>query len=254
MKVMKTLLLVGAVITSFAPKAEVELEFHRDISPILVDGDEIGYSLFSQKNYTIPNGVNQVVLRVSKLVERQGEREKYNSDAFVFTFKESDKQLFIEPGTKIVRTEQADKFNESPQFIVKDANGRKVDFDYAVLPASDGLTRDYERELAKFNDKNYPDLNVVTATAITTAQNTTSPKLAVSNSKASQQENMFGYWLEQATPDEINRFTELAFAARSKTEVSVPNDSSQPIQMLGYWYNKASDGERKKLLAHLVSL
>jgi len=246
MKVMNTLLMVGAVITSFATQAEVELKFHRDISPIVIDGEELGYSLFSKDSYTVPNGVNQVVFRVSKLVERQGEREKYNSPAYVLTFEQSDTSLSFEPGVKITRSEHVEAFNESPKFNVIDENGRTVNFKYAVLPASDGLTRDYEKELAKYNSKHYPELATA---AVVATNNTPAPK-----KQSSQQQNMFDYWLEQASSDEINMFTELAFKARNKGELSVPENASQPVQMLEYWYNKASVEQRKQILSHLITL
>lgn len=254
MKVMNKMFLVGAVITSFAPHAEVELEFHRDISPIIVGGEELGFSLFSDNDYTVPNGVNQVVIQVSKLVEKQGEKEKYNSKAFVLTFDAMDTSLSFAPSINITRTKQAEEFNSKPSFIVKDANGRSVKTDTALLPASSGLTRDYEKELAKFNAKYYPELTNATVAAAATQSKPVQQEAKEVVKPNSKQQDMFSYWLEQASSQEIEQFTELAFDARGKKEVIVPKDASQPLQMLGYWFNKSSQQERKQILSHLVSL
>ncbi len=254
MKVMKKLFLVGAVITSFAPQAEVKLEFHRDISPIVVGGEELGFSLFSGNDYTVSNGINQVVIKISKLVEKQGEKEKFNSKSYVLTFDAADTSLNFAPGMNITRSEQVEKFNSYPSFVVKDAAGRSIKTDTALLPASSGLTRDYEKELAKFNAKHYPQLTTATVAVAATQSQPAQQKTQQVVKSNSQQQNMFGYWLEQASAQEVEQFTELAFDARGKAEVVVPKEASQPLQMLGYWFNKSSQQERKQILSHLVSL
>lgn len=254
MKVMKKLFLVGAVITSFAPQAQVELDFHRDISPIIVGGEELGFSPFSTNDYTVPNGINQVVIQVSKLVEKQGEKEKYNSKAFVLTFDATDTSLSFVPEMNITRSEQAEEFNNNPSFLVKNAAGHIIKTDTALLPASSGFTRDYEKELAKFNAKHYPELTTETVAITELKSNPVQQEAKEIVKSNSKQQNMFNYWLKQASSEEVEQFTELAFDSRGKAEVVVPKEASRSLQMLGYWFNKSSQHERKQILSHLVSL
>jgi len=249
MKVIKRMCVIGAVVASFAPKAEVNIDFHSDVSPLLVGGEAVGYSFFSKTEYTVPDGTNQVVLRVSKLVEKLGEKEKFNSKAFVLTFTEENQTISIEPNAKIMRLDQAEDFDKNPDFIVKNKQGRTIKYELDELPNLGGITRDFEKELAKYNKKHYPELLVASSTVV-----------AVNTKKVKQPEasgsepNMFDYWLEQANASEIDQFAQLAFEGRKSPRIDIPNDAPQPIQMLGYWYNKASVEERKQILTKLISL
>ncbi|MFM2590676.1 DUF2057 family protein [Vibrio sp. TBV020] len=254
MKVIKRMCVIGAVVASFAPRAEVSLDFHSDISPLLVGGEEVGYSFFARSAYTIPDGKSQVVLRVSKLVEKMGEKEKFNSKAFVMTFDESNQELFIEPNAKIMRVEQAEAFNETPQFSVKNAQGKQIKFDLDELPNLGGITRDHEKELAKYNKKNYPELISASAVSVVADSVTSSEATKNEQKSVSSEPNMFEYWMEQANASEIEQFADIAFKERKLPQISVPSDASQPVQMLGYWFNKASVEERKQILTDLISL
>lgn len=253
MKVIKSLVVVGAMIASFAPRAEVSVDFHSDISPLLVDGDSVGYSFFAKSSYTLPDGDNQIVLRVSKLVEKLGEKEKFNSKAFVLTFNQTDQELFIEPDAKIVRVEQAQAFDQKPKFSVKNTQGKEIEFELAELPNLGGITRDYEKELAKFNKKHHPNLVVASAGAVASKADTSKESNLTLASETSEP-NMFEYWLEQASAADIDQFAQIAFDGRKQPSITIPDGESQALQMLGYWYNKTSVEQRKQILSHLISL
>lgn len=256
MKVIKRLSVIGFMVASFAPRAEVNIEFDRDISPLLVGGEEVGYSFFSKSGYTVPDGTNQVVLKVSKLVEKLGEKEKFNSKAFVLTFTEENEQLLIAPDAKIMRLDQAEDFDTNPRFSVTNKQGQNVKYDLDELPNLGGITRDFEKELAKFNSKHYPELIAASSTVAVTANasNATKDSSTATDPMQPSQNNMMEYWMQQASDEDIEQFTEIAFEGRNKSEVEIPQDASQPVQMLGYWFNKANSAERKKVLAHLISL
>ncbi|NOH81349.1 DUF2057 domain-containing protein [Vibrio sp. RE86] len=254
MKVIKRMCVIGAVVASFAPRAEVSLDFHSDISPLLVGGEEVGYSFFARSAYTVPDGKNQVVLRVSKLVEKMGEKEKFNSKAFVMTFDESNQELFIEANAKLMRVEQAEAFNETPRFSVKNAQGKQIQFDLDELPNLGGITRDHEKELVKYNKKNYPELIAGTTAVVATSTTVTTESKKIEEKSSSSEANMFDYWMEQANASEIEQFADIAFKERKLPQISVPNEASQPVQMLGYWFNKASVEEKKQILTRLISL
>ena len=252
MKVMKALLVVGSMVASFAPRAEVTVDFHSDINPVMVAGEEIPYSFFSKSSFSLPDGKNQVVLRMSKLVEKLGEKEKFNSKTFVLTFSSENSVLFIEPGSKVVRVEQAQRFDKSPSFIISDKKGNQLAHEVAELPNLGGIKRDYEKELAKFNAEYYPDLltSTIAVTEVSSADNIKVDAHANENTEP----NMFKYWLEQANQEEIEQFTDIALRDRKDKAIVMPESASQPVQMLGYWYNKSNSEERKQILSHLVGL
>ncbi|KJY81691.1 VvgS protein [Vibrio galatheae] len=254
MKVIKTLFVVGAMVASFAPRAEVNIDFHSDISPLLVGGDIVGYSFFDKSVYTMDDGKGQIVFRISKLVDKLGEKEKFNSKAYVVTFDETNQELFIEPDVKITRLEQAEAFEVEPSFSIKNKQGQSIKFILDELPSLGGISRDYEKELAKYNKKHYPELAVASATIATASESEPVQQKQKEQSLGNNEPNMFEYWVKQASNSEVEQFADIALEGRKMSALTIPNDASQPVQMLGYWFNKASVEEKKKILAYLISL
>ncbi len=252
MKIIKSLVIIGSVIASFAPRAEVNLNFHSDISPLLVGGEEIGYSFFAKPSYIIPNGTNQIVLKVSKLVERLGEKEKFNSKAFVLTFDGKNEDIYIKPDVKITRIEHAEEFDRHPQFLMTSSAEDIIKYEVAELPSLGGIKRDYTKELTRFNAKYYPKLAVTSAPSTVQAK----PKNYVNKNgqKTVSRAEMFQYWLTQANEDELAKFSDIVIEGRKETLITIPEGASQSLQMLGYWFNKASAEERKQILAYLITL
>ncbi len=259
MKIIKALVVIGSVIASFAPRAEVNLNFHSDISPLLVGGEEVGYSFFAKPSYAIPDGTNQIVLRVSKLVERLGEKEKFNSKTFVLTFDGENEDIFIKPDVKITRIEHAEEFDRSPQFSLKNPAGKVIKYEIAELPNLGGIKRDYAKELTKFNVKYYPELAAASLTSQASISTKSVKQQIIENNVlqvdnvAGSEPNMFQYWLTQASEEDLVLFSDIVIASRKETSVIIPEGESQPIQMLGYWFNKASVEQRQQILAYLIT-
>ncbi|HAS62043.1 MAG TPA: DUF2057 domain-containing protein [Vibrio sp.] len=243
MKVMRTLIAICITTASFAPQAEVGLNFNSNVVPLVVDNEESGLWAFSKPKFEVPNGTNQVVFRVSKLVDNNsGEKEKFNSDPFVVTFNAADTQVTLAMDAKITRLIHVEKFNENPKMKLTDSNGNVLDFKIDKLPSILGLGRDYAKELKKYNQEN----NIVT-TSSSTSQASTVGQLA--GSDASQ---MVSYWSKKATTQELEQFTNWVFENRQS--VSVPAlEGSKALEMMAYWYGEASPAERKSILAWLVS-
>lgn len=240
MKVMKTLFAIGVLTASFAPQADVGLRFHNEVSPIIVDGEEVGFRVFGTPEYQLEDGTNQIVFRVSKLVEgTTGEREKYNSKPYVMTFNAKDLNLYLAPSGKITRKSHAKAFDEKPTFSLTDESGKQLDYSVEVLPASQGITRDYTKELAKFNKDNGIEVkNFVDSDA--------------ANINSTNSAKMIQYWLDKATAEESETFVNWAFANRT---VANPQslEGSKALSMLSHWYSEAGVDQRKQILAWLVS-
>ncbi|PMJ90472.1 DUF2057 domain-containing protein [Vibrio sp. 10N.261.55.A7] len=250
MKVINKMLVVGAMITSFAPMAAVDLTIDRNISALVVNGEEVGFSFTKKEQYVFENGPSQIVLRVEQLVENLGEKEKFNSQPVVLTFDSKDDSLKVSTGYKISRTEQADDFNKEPRFIVTDKSGKEVKVKQDILPASSGISRDYLKELARYNSKNSITLPVATTAAIATNTGETQKvsKPASNDSKSTQ---MVEYWYEKASSQDKAQFTDWAFDNRNTQDLEAVSGTKE-IEMASYWFSQGTVAERKKTLAWLL--
>ncbi|MDA0146913.1 YccT family protein [Vibrio sp. LaRot3] len=246
MKVIKALLAIGVLTASFNSQAKVGLNFDDEISPQLINMEETGYWLFDMPVFEVENGTNQIVFRLSKLINTaSGSNDKFNSDAFVITFDAEDTTLLLKPAVKVTRQVHADQFNENPQVRLVDANGNNIDFKIDTLPPILGIGRDYKKELVRYNKNN----GLITEVAQSEKNNAPFETAKSVESNAAQ---MIVYWSEKATPAEFKQFTRLAFENReSNKKISV--EGSQALEMMAYWYGEASISDRKSILAWLVS-
>ncbi|MBD1559153.1 DUF2057 domain-containing protein [Vibrio sp. S9_S30] len=198
MKLLYKILITSAVLLSFQVQSGVKVHFHRDLAPVVIDGEEVGFSVGKKSSVVLENGINQIVVRVSKLVAKQGEHEKFNSEPIVVTFDAKDTELTLNPTKVITRVEQIGSFGDNPKVEMFDKEGHAYLIQQGILKRGSGLTRDYERELAKFNKKN--DINLPSVTAVS---NTTYTSL---NEKASSALNDLKLNFAQLTPTEKKEF------------------------------------------------
>lgn len=254
MKVIKTLLAIGVMTTSFAPYAEVGLNFHKELSPVVIEGEEIGFNVFAKSNYILENGTNQVVFRMAKLIEGSGEREKFNSHAFILTFTAEDTELELKPLKRVLRSNDAEEFNRNPSVALIDDSGKRLDFTLDMLPPENTITRDYEAELANYNVANGITVaSPVLATsdvAVTVAE--PQVKFITVDSGEVGPVSMIQYWLEKASSAETEQFTAWAFENRAIKSPSALA-GSKAVEMLSYWYGEAELEQRKQILAWIIS-
>ncbi|WP_114767707.1 DUF2057 domain-containing protein [Vibrio rhodolitus] len=250
MKVMKTLTAICIATASFAPQAEVGLSFNDNLTPLVVDNEASGLWAFAKPKFKLPDGTNQVVFRVSKLVDNNfGEKEKFNSEAFVVTFDAADVQLTLAPDTQITRLLHVEQFNKNPKMKLTDENGNNIDFTIEELPYILGLGRDYEKELREYNVAK----GIVPASAPSEVAIPSNVQVVqvgqLSGGDASQ---MVSYWSKKATPQEREQFTNWVFENRQSQQLS-ELEGSKALEMMSYWYIEATAVERKSILAWLVS-
>ncbi|WP_260259128.1 YccT family protein [Vibrio intestinalis] len=252
MKVMKTLLAIGVMTASFAPHAEVGLNFHHELAPIIIDGEEQGFANFtSDSDFTLDNGTNQIVFRMEKLIDGQGDREKFNSHAFVLSFTAKDTQVSLKPTMRVLRTTQAQAFNQDPKVALVDKNGKHLDFTLDVLPPSNAIMRDYTAELASFNKEHGITVQSKNTAQIVAQTASIAPSLAVEPNEIGP-ESMIQYWLKKASTEESETFVNWAFANRT-VENPQGLEGSKALSMLSHWYSEADVNQRKQILAWLVS-
>ncbi len=225
--------------------AQVEVRLHRDVAPIVVQDKEVGFSIKKKETFILPNGTNQLVIRVEKLVENLGEREKFNSKAVVVTFDANDSVINIEPTKNIKQRSQAFEFDESPKFDLNVISGEISKDSQGVLNASNGLTRDYLKELAAYNKENNLGIKVMESSADT--------KLATElvDVEKSKSQDMVQYWFGEATEAEQKQFADWAFSQRSSVTDMIKTES-KPVEMMAYWYDKADKTEKSNILSWLL--
>lgn len=240
MKLIGKIVIFSSVAASFAVQAAVEVNLHRDIEPIVLEGKEVGFSLSKKDKVVLPNGTNQIVIRVAKLVEKKGEREKFNSKPQVFTITASDAVLFLSPEMKITRFEQAEVFEQEPTYSLESKDGSDVEYTYETLPPLSGITRDYVKELRRYNEQNNMSVEA--------PSNDSLQNMAPHNSVKPQAQEMVEYWFTKASKEDKELFIDWAFSNR--TQISPKSlEGTKELEMMAHWYQEATPETRKELLS-----
>ncbi|SKA48329.1 YccT family protein [Enterovibrio nigricans] len=167
-RILKSLFIFFGFLPLFA-HAAVDVKLSTDVEAIVVNGEELPLSVMSKTRFSLPNGVNQIVVRVSKLVQTGGsEWDKFKSDPLVLTFNVSDTSLEIRPTKKIAAEREIGDFKKNPSFVLLASNGKEIQANHMLLPKGKGLLRDYQDDIDAFNRahgiefKKAEDVEVVT--------------------------------------------------------------------------------------------
>lgn len=245
MRVLGSILSVGALMASCNAIAQVEVRLHRDVAPLVIQDKEVGFSLKKKDTILLPNGTSQLVVRIEKLVEHLGEREKFNSKPVVVTFDAQDSVVNIEPIKSISQRSQAEEFDKNPKFQISVVSGKLEENTQGVLNASNGLTRDYLKELSVYNKEN--NLQI----ASTDANIESKSHSLDSGENESKQKDMVQYWFNEGTAEEQKQFADWAFSQRTSVTNMIQTES-KPVEMMAYWYDKANKAEKSEILAWLI--
>nr|WP_268895524.1 DUF2057 family protein [Grimontia sedimenti] len=136
---------------SFSSLAAVNVEFDVSIEPMLVNGEEVSSLLSQMTKVELPDGPNQLVVRVSKLIRENGVFTKFKSEPVVVTFDVSNTDVLVEPGKKFDSAQEVGDFKTKPTLKVSYNNGQILDVHTGVLQRGKGILRDYGEELAAYN-------------------------------------------------------------------------------------------------------
>ncbi|WP_318457795.1 YccT family protein [Photobacterium leiognathi] len=157
MKFGKKLLLASAMVMTHSANASVEVSFAPDVETVIVNGNKTLNLLEKTDDLTLNNGLNQIVVRVSKLIQGQGEIEKYRSEPVVITFTANNQTFHIKPDGRIINFVDAKNFNDNPSMEIVTDSGSIFDAKVDVLPrnnlgdSSVIIGRDYLKDLAYYN-------------------------------------------------------------------------------------------------------
>ncbi|PFG46066.1 hypothetical protein ATG66_3160 [Vibrio sp. ES.051] len=154
MKLLKKTIAITAMMASFSSFAAVNVEFDVAIEPLLVNGEEVSSLVSQMTQVELPNGANQLVVRVSKLIRKNGVYTKFKSEPVAVTLDASDTTVIIEPGKHINSVQEVGDFEKNPTLNILNKAGEAVEVHSGILQRGKGLVRDYAEELAAYNMDN----------------------------------------------------------------------------------------------------
>ncbi|MCR9421480.1 DUF2057 domain-containing protein [Vibrio sp. RM-69-4] len=242
MKIWLKALMLSAIVVPFSSLAKVEVRLSDDVNILAVNGEEIGFRVNKLSKLELDNGVNQLVVRVAKLVSKYGEFEKFNSHPVVITFEAEDQTLDIGIEETVNTVVQAEAFNQKPIFIIR--SSKNIEYKQDKLPRLDGITRDYNKEIIMYNRQN--NIKLATDASIADAN------VDFQNEIKSKPVEMVQYWFAEADVNDRKIFENWAFSNRDN--ISQPlTAENKPLDMLGYWYEKANKAEKSQILSWLLN-
>jgi hypothetical protein len=248
MRLLKNTLAGGLLLFSSLAFSAVTVELDRDLAPVIIDGKEVGIRIGTQRTIELEDGQSQLVVRVSKLIHKQSNFEKYYSNPVVLTFTAHDTSLYVSPAEEVKTQEQAKHFKDHPVMNIVDSAGKPFAVQQGVLLPGSGLVRNYREELEEFNQNHGlmgADVEVVAQ------RKTATPALETVQGKKNQALEMVKYWYAKASSDDRAVFSDWAFQNR-RSVTGAPASDRQPAEMLGYWYTDATEKERSAILSWLL--
>ncbi|MCC4798974.1 hypothetical protein BCT30_21725 [Enterovibrio norvegicus] len=152
MKFFKYVFALVALSVSSGAVADVTVKLHRDLEFMVINGEELGFNFGTQKEQVLPNGQNQLVIRMSKLLPNGSSHDKFNSRPIVVTFDASDTEFEFSPTRRIESERDISGFDQKPSVKIEGEN--HVEFHQGILLRGPGILPDLARDLALYNKKN----------------------------------------------------------------------------------------------------
>lgn len=216
-KALKLTSLSLAYLLSTSVYAENIIHLENGVNLLAVNGEEISSNSFfdGKTKFKAPNGTTQLLMSYTVELQNGSETELEHSNSSVVLFKASNENLFIS-APKITKQKHLEAFNKKINWNIKKQDGTTLNFKSAILKTSGfQLSRNYESELAAFNQSNSPAalrLKIDPPNNYKTAINKVQPN---SNSSNTQNHNknmaleMLIYWYNQADARTRKSFKEL---------------------------------------------
>lgn len=205
--------LVCSLLISASAFASVIVTVPKTVKILAVNGNEVSV----KQRVNPPNGLCQIVFRVDTELAGSNviDGEKVRSDVFILKFEATDERVDIKI-PEIKRKYDLDKFNKDPDIQLVSSKGGAVPYDFDRLK-KDGfqLMRDYEAELASYNQTDAP-------AAVRLGETATVPTVTKNN--------------------QINSSWDVERQSQPASDQSVTDN------MLKYWYQQADDETRQKFL------
>ncbi|GLS89637.1 hypothetical protein GCM10007916_07040 [Psychromonas marina] len=236
----KKLVISLFAVCAFSAQATINVSMHQDLEVLVLNNKNVGFTIFGNNKFTLENGKNQIVVRVSKLVIKQGEKEKFKSEPIVINFDINDANLMISPSRTFMRVEEIQGFDKNPVVIVTQ-EGQPLDVEQQLLERGVGISRDYAAELKAQNGADNISQLAANTAAVSVAKVTTASPIKMS-------QDLF----IKASESEKEQFTDWAFENR-KSIKSELNGEGKILPMLEYWYEKANLDQRAELLTWILA-
>jgi len=238
---MNKLIVLLLAACTFTVQASINVSLHQDLELLVLNKKNVGFTIFDNNKFTLENGKQQIVIRVSKLVQKQGQKEKFKSEPIIITLDTNDAELIISPTRVFFLHERIEGFDKNPVLSATN-NGKPFELNQVLLERGAGISRDYAAELKAQNEFN----NVAITPASEVAVVTTTVKKAASPLKMSQ--DLFA----KASATEKEQFTDWAFKNRKEIKSQLVAEG-KILPMLEYWYEKATSDERAEILTWVLA-
>lgn len=147
----KSLILLSGL-CSLNTMAAVDVALGDNVELVAFNGESVGIRVTPLKNLELEDGINQIAVKVSKLVtDPQGQYEKFNSEISVITFEAQNQKVDVRILANIKTRNDAETFNSKPVYDIQ--SNKKMQSQQDILPKGPGFTRDYEKEIIRYNKK-----------------------------------------------------------------------------------------------------
>lgn len=211
-------------------QAAVNLEIGRGVELIAVNGIPVDSPLFIGKidNQSLPDGDNQIAVKVVQLVKDKNNTKKFNSHVHVLTFNAANQAVSV-TAPMLQTWEKGEAFDRKPDWTLASA-GHPVSYKLGELVSMTNMSvlRNFGEELDAFNRSNQPaalpqlagamqgnvknvyDLPTQDSKVSPAAVATKSIQPAATGNSASQQAR---FWFDKMTPSEKRDF--ISWAAQN---------------------------------------
>ncbi|MDA9556270.1 DUF2057 domain-containing protein [Vibrio sp.] len=160
-----TSVLAVTMMASFSSIAAVKVDFHPEVEAVIINGKDYSQSLNTPGEVELPDGANQLMLRVTRLIREQGRYNKFKSEPVVLTINATDTSFKIEPGKEFTSIEQVGDFKKKPTLKIMTESGNEPQYNVGYLERGDSLIRNYSAELAAFNAQHNYQFSMVAASS-----------------------------------------------------------------------------------------
>ncbi len=215
--------------------AATTMLFPKTIQILAVNGKEISHK---RGSIQLPDGDNQLLVRLVADVGKNSDAEMEYSDLIILSFSATNSQLQL-VAPKIKRTLDMRSFNRKTDLKLLTADGTPMPFAKdKLIKEGFQLGRDYEQELAAYNQSNAPAALTSIAAAVQDQQATVKPESNAPPSSSADTPRQIKQKAPQAESSPVNSRQPEADAAMAK-------------KMLRYWYEKADEKTRQDFLQNL---
>lgn len=262
--------LLGMVVSVNA-YADVMVSIDRNLQILAVNGAEPDLSFGHTSQLILPNGTNQLLVRVEKVIHFGGTQNKYKSPAIVVSFNQENSQVLVKPAAMVKDDTTAKAFDKNPAVVLTNAAKQPIEFQQDVLVKQGfSLIRDYEKELYQYNSQakvaSISALNQVgfnqkrSAAEPVLAATTQIPELMtaaeqvapIASTSSPTSLTMVQYLYSEATSAEQQEFANWAFANRAVVNQPLVSEHKL-VTMMADWYQKADKADKAAILAWLIS-